>query len=1544
MRMGKIIVKNIKGMSWKARIGLIAIFTLVFSTIIYQGWNQNRNAHAAVAVTTNWAILGTGTTGTLPAMSLAKGTGSNRLLVVKVTAEYTASYTTFTPTVTYGGQTLTKIISTDLSGRRKVSFHYLNEAGIVAATNTNFTVAWNTTPQAGCRLSAAFYANVNQTTPISGARSDGASTALTSPLSGTINVTNGGTAIYGSIVDAATPSTPATGYTEVYDTANGTLHQTALGIKAITATGTENPLPTWAAQRYGFAAIGLNPAITTLGNGVAGTNATVAPGAVDQKINGFSLVTNAANTTDSITSLTVTTTNQAAIASMRITNEAGTTQYFGTLANPGSNTWTFSGGTPIPVTNTAANYKVLVTYKTRVAGAPAGLTTTTANVTAVTTNNFFAGTDTADTTLTLSNVHAPSTWGTCTPGEAQNVLNWTYGTPGQTALIIRYTANSDTTKPVDGTNYGIGIAFGSGGTVVYNGTASTYTNNGLTNGTTYYYKIFEYDANRNYYNASDVWTPALTPVSSDPTPPVVDAGFSATSPVNSVNIPITSYSATDAFPGVSGYMITTTTAQPAAGAAGWTVTPPAAFTVAGQGSYALYPWAKDGSGNVSPLYASPVTVIVDLTKPTVSAFTVTTPVASRNIPVVFTAADTGGSNLAGYMITTNSTPPAVDDLGWLVAAPATFTVATDGSFTLYPWVKDAAGNVSLAFATPRNVTVDTTPPAGLSLLTPLDEAVNLPPATTLSCNPATDSAGGIMYQFNVTGDDNYSANSGWQSGTTYAPPALVKGNQYLWSVKAKDALGNETPSTALRTFSIIAPCVRNNPNLILLTPGGNKAEKITTDSGVATYNLRLLNNDTGDCGSTTFSLSTYDVDLGEYFEDSVFDNGLTTKTVTLATNSEITTPVTIRSMPGEDSGDGKTMVRSLDPNHTPESGPAYFESGWVLTNLNVVTCVPKAPLMIVGPDSGYLNKGGQMVYTITVRNNDVGAGCTPVPFNLSIPTETNSTDFNPSQLNPVTLLLNSGELRSTTLTVSAKATAAKNAVNSTSVAIAATGHESPANVTVISTVNNPMLHNSDNISSTRWGGWGVPGKRYGEISCETCHVGGGGDTANIKRVEERIFTPYTTGTAVRLPGHNKPVSYRRYDGTVSSQPVLGWDAGATPRAASTRVCEVCHTYDAAAVNGVKAHPYATAAALDNHYSTDGTDCTRCHKHNKGFGTANMSCNACHGNNSVETVTADNRYDIAPPTSASGTTGTLTGVGQVSNNPKVGAHQTHLQLFNGFNSYSTVDYRCQSCHGALPVGLAHASDNSLPAFQGMAVRGGVSASFNSTSLTCSTYCHNPAASTVLKNAGNTGSKVFPSWTSARLLGDTRKTQANCGVCHKSPGDAGFEPAASHTGMTIDNTSCTVCHGHDGDGQGIAGRRHMDGYFFGGTCNGCHGYENGTWAAAAERIPAISQGKGSHEKHIAYLVAQWGGTLNPNSDGFGSGAAWTNVCGVCHAGAVHTVGEAFGGTGRTIAFPAARQFGPLAPVYNGNPATGSATNLKTCSNLDCHYKVTPVWSTY
>ena len=303
----------------------------------------------------------------------------------------------------------------------------------------------------------------------------------------------------------------------------------------------------------------------------------------------------------------------------------------------------------------------------------------------------------------------------------------------------------------------------------------------------------------------------------DGTAPTV-TGFAATTPINSLNIPITIFTATDTI-GVTAYLITTTNTTPSAGDSGWTGSAPSTYTVASNGSYTLYPWAKDAAGNVSALYGSPASVTVDTTAPTVSSstrasstptnassvdflvgfsesgltgidtsdftltttgsisgasvtnvspfaailwtvtvntgsgdgtirldlsdddtiadaagnklggtgtgngdftsgqtytvektaptvdsFAATSPTTNLNIPItLFTASD--NTAVSGYLITETSTAPGAGDSGWTVSAPSDYSVGSLGTYSLYPWAKDAAGNVSAVYGSPASVSV-----------------------------------------------------------------------------------------------------------------------------------------------------------------------------------------------------------------------------------------------------------------------------------------------------------------------------------------------------------------------------------------------------------------------------------------------------------------------------------------------------------------------------------------------------------------------------------------------------------------------------------------------------------------------------------------------------------------------------------------------------------------------------------------------------------------------------------------------------------------------
>jgi predicted CxxxxCH...CXXCH cytochrome family protein len=241
-------------------------------------------------------------------------------------------------------------------------------------------------------------------------------------------------------------------------------------------------------------------------------------------------------------------------------------------------------------------------------------------------------------------------------------------------------------------------------------------------------------------------------------------------------------------------------------------------------------------------------------------------------------------------------------------------------------------------------------------------------------------------------------------------------------------------------------------------------------------------------------------------------------------------------------------------------------------------------------------------------------------------------------------------------------------------------------------------------------------------------------------------------------------------------------------------------------------------------------------------------------------------------------------------------------------------------------------------------------------TCNnTYCHNPALATGgTLSTVNAGVDTSPTWTNTSYLGDTRKTQANCGMCHKVPGDAGFEPAATHSGMTIATQLCIGCHGHEGDTQGAAGQRHLDGIKYGGgNCDSCHAYDTGgtyaagvwsggTWTNATAR-DGIGEGWGAHVKHINHIKTRLGiaTALSPTSQSFGAGQP-ASVCGVCHDNtAAHDTGGNL--TGREIHFSSSTtyQFGLSAPLYNGVPGTPSSVTPKTCSNISCHFSLTPKW---
>jgi hypothetical protein len=100
----------------------------------------------------------------------------------------------------------------------------------------------------------------------------------------------------------------------------------------------------------------------------------------------------------------------------------------------------------------------------------------------------------------------------------------------------------------------------------------------------------------------------------------------------------------------------------------------------------------------------------DATAPIVTAFSISSTTSSLTVPITgFTATDNIG--VTGYLVNESSIAPLISSSRWSSTSPTTYLALTEGTKTLFAWVKDAAGNVSASMS--RNVSI-TLPVIGTS--------------------------------------------------------------------------------------------------------------------------------------------------------------------------------------------------------------------------------------------------------------------------------------------------------------------------------------------------------------------------------------------------------------------------------------------------------------------------------------------------------------------------------------------------------------------------------------------------------------------------------------------------------------------------------------------------------------------------------------------------------------------------------------------------------------------------------------------------------------
>jgi hypothetical protein len=296
--------------------------------------------------------------------------------------------------------------------------------------------------------------------------------------------------------------------------------------------------------------------------------------------------------------------------------------------------------------------------------------------------------------------------------------------------------------------------------------------------------------------------------------------------------------------GVVAYTVLTTSAQPNASSI---VTPfPTAqpsldstFALGADGGYTLYAWVKDGSDLISATSGS-FAVTLDRVVPTVTAFTVSaTVVKTGSVGVTMSGSDNVG--LAAQCVTESSTPPAASD-PCFAATVTTVTLSNDGSHSLYPWVRDLAGNVSaVAGALQRTVFRDTQAPA----ITAFTLGVSSPSTSltiplTLNASDPVPSSGALSFSLKESATPPSSCNLS-SPPTSYT--AGVAGNHtiYPW---ACDPAGNISVATTPQTI-----CVDLTPATVTLFQAGQTS--VPAGSSISGFVLHASD----DCGVVRYYIS-----------------------------------------------------------------------------------------------------------------------------------------------------------------------------------------------------------------------------------------------------------------------------------------------------------------------------------------------------------------------------------------------------------------------------------------------------------------------------------------------------------------------------------------------------------------------------------------------------------------------------------------------------------------------------------------------------------------